>query len=104
MTLSIFECPEHAEQIMKIAENSKGSIAKQRLNIMGKGLLGLGAGAATGVGASVLAAKLYETQKGHPIPQSFLLRAAPFVAGAMGMAYGIHKAHEKEELDSVRED
>lgn len=104
MIPSVFDyLPEHAEQLMKVAEK-KESPTVARMKIMGKGILGFGVGTGLGIGAGALADKLYEKSKGKAVPRSTLMQVAPFVTGAMGMAYGIHKALEQEELNRVRED
>lgn len=104
MIPSIFDyLPERAEQIMKIAEPRRESPTLRKLQVVGKGMLGFGAGSAMGFGASALADKLYQRSTGAKIPRSRLMQVAPFVTGAMGMAYGLHKALEQEELQRVSE-
>lgn len=105
MIPSIFDyLPDRAEQIMKIAEQRKEGPLSRKMKIVGKGMLGFGVGTGLGIGAGALADKMYQRSKGVPVPQSRLMQIAPFVTGAMGMAYGIHKALEQEELQRVSED
>lgn len=105
MIPSIFDyLPEHAEQLMKLAERETESPTLRKMKIIGKGMLGFGAGSAIGFGAGALADKLYERSKGHPIPRSRLLQVAPLLTGAMGLSLGLHEALKQEELNRVRED
>lgn len=99
--------PECVTTLMKVAAEKKKkepSPAARKGRIIAKGLLSYGVGTGLGFGASALADHLYERAKGKPLPKSRMLQAVPFLMGAGGMAYGIHKALEQEELNDVGKD
>jgi hypothetical protein len=99
---SIFEyLPEQAVTLCKFAEEERRPPAARAGNVLktiGTGLLGFGAGSLAGAGSAMLVDKWHEAATGQKIPTNTLYKAAPFIGGAMGLAYNLYKAQELEEL------
>jgi hypothetical protein len=98
---SIFDyLPEHAENLMKYAEDHQqhGSVLKQNLKTLGKGLVGLGVGSAAGLGMGVMADMLHEKVTGKPISNKTIGAIAPILGAAAGITYNIFKSKQDEEM------
>lgn len=87
--------------ICKLAEGKKPSRILGAAKAVGIPLLGFTGGTVAGFGAGHLADTIHQKLMGSPIPSSYLAAVAPTLGAGLGLAYGLYKAHEMEELRRV---
>lgn len=93
-SLRAYMSPEHVAALCKLAEGEHHGALKPMLAGMG----GMAVGSLAGVGASHLANEAYKHFKGTPIPKKYILTAAPIIGGALGLAYNMAQAHQREAM------
>lgn len=88
-----------ATAICKLAaQNKPKSRALEAVKAVGVPTLGFAGGAAIGFGVGQLADTLYSKAVGHPMPEAYLRYALPVLSGGLGLAYGLYRAHQQEDL------
>lgn len=90
--------PEEGAAICKLAEEKKPSRVLGALKAVGVPLLGFSGGTVAGLGTGLAADRISQKLLGSPIPESYLKVVAPSIGGALGLAFGLYKAHEMEDV------
>jgi hypothetical protein len=96
-TLFSYLSPEEGAAICKLAEKKPSRIAGAA-KAVGVPLVGFAGGTVAGFAGGQLADTISQKLMGSPIPPTYLKAVAPSLGGALGLAFGLYKAHEMEDL------
>lgn len=97
-TLFSYLSPEEAVSICKLAGEKKPNLVVEALKAVGVPLVSFSGGTVAGFAGGQLADTISQKLMGSPIPVSYLNAVAPTIGGGLGLAYGLYKAHEMEDL------